>query len=68
MKFITMFVVIAMIFLYSCTNAKANTAEELNDKKINENFYFDVNNAYNYIKAQSISAPYCSKKRMNATI
>ena len=57
MKFITMFVVIAMIFLYSCTNAKANTAEELNDKKINENFYFDVNNAYNYIKAQTDLGP-----------
>ena len=57
MKHISMFIVIAMIFLYSCSNAKANTPKKINDKKINENFYFDVNNAYNYIKAQTDLGP-----------
>ena len=39
MKHISMFIVISAIFLYSCGNAKANTANN-DEKKINEKFSY----------------------------
>ena len=49
---ITIFAVIIML-LYSCNNAKAND----NDKKIDANFYFNADDAYNYIKKQTDLGP-----------
>ena len=56
MKHISMFIVISAIFLYSCGNAKANTANN-DEKKINEKFYFDTDNAYTFIKSQTDLGP-----------
>ena len=50
MKYITMLFIVMTMLLYSCNNAKANTAQKDNNQKINQNFYFNADNAYNYIK------------------
>ncbi|MBW5390254.1 M28 family peptidase [Brachyspira hampsonii] len=52
MKFITTAIIIMLFMLNSCSSANANT-----DNKINTNFYFNVENAYDYIKAQTDLGP-----------
>ena len=52
MKHITIILIISSIFFASCSNAQANTS-----KKNNEKFYFDADNAYNYIKKQTDLGP-----------
>ncbi|ANN63961.1 M28 family peptidase [Brachyspira hyodysenteriae] len=57
MKYITMLFIVMTILLSSCSNAKANTYQKNNDQKINEKFYFNADNAYNYIKKQTDLGP-----------
>ena len=54
MKKIYIMIFITAIFLSSCNNAKANTDNSI---KINDNFYFNSENAYKYIKAQTDLGP-----------
>ena len=57
MKYITTLFIVMTIMLYSCSDAKANTSKKENNQKINENFYFNADNAYNYIKKQTDLGP-----------
>ena len=57
MKYITTLFIVMTIMLYSCSNAKANTAQKENNQEINEIFYFNADNAYNYIKKQTDLGP-----------
>ena len=57
MKYITTLFIVMTIMLYSCSNAKANTAQKENNQEINETFYFNADNAYNYIKKQTDLGP-----------
>ena len=59
MKYITMFFIVMTMLLTSCTNAKAADNTKNSDKKnsSNQNFYFNADNAYKYIKAQTDLGP-----------
>ena len=57
MKYITMLFIVMTILLYSCSNAKANTSQNDNNQKIKDTFYFNADNAYNYIKKQTDLGP-----------